>query len=59
MTRQQNVDQLAESERPRVIASFVSYEGMLEALRTRVSELQISGSGSTTLPACRAAICRN
>ena len=30
-------------EPPRIVASFNSYEGMLEALRTRVSELQISG----------------
>jgi hypothetical protein len=34
---------MAIDEAPRVIASFDSYEGMLEALRTRVSELQISG----------------
>jgi hypothetical protein len=30
-------------ERPRVIASFHSYEGMLEALRTRVAELNVNG----------------
>ncbi|MFZ2078309.1 MAG: hypothetical protein WAV38_16970 [Xanthobacteraceae bacterium] len=34
---------MAEDEPPRVVASFDSYEGMLEALRTRVSELQING----------------
>jgi hypothetical protein len=35
--------ELAESEGRRVIASFDSYEGMLEALRARVHELQIHG----------------
>jgi len=30
-------------ERPRVIASFDSYEGMLEALRARVNELNVNG----------------
>jgi hypothetical protein len=31
------------ADEPRVIASFDSYEGMLEALRTRVVELGING----------------
>jgi len=34
---------MAEGEAPRIVASFDSYEGMLEALRGRVAELQISG----------------
>jgi hypothetical protein len=33
----------AEGEAPRVIASFDSYEGMLDAIRARVNELQIHG----------------
>ena len=35
---------LAEGDEPRVIATVDSYEGMLEALRTRVSELQVQGA---------------
>jgi hypothetical protein len=35
---------LAEGdERPRIVATFDSYAGMLEAIRARVSELQIHG----------------
>jgi hypothetical protein len=33
----------AGDERPRIVASFDSYEGMLEAIRARVNELQIQG----------------
>ena len=35
---------MADDERPRVIASFDSYEGMLEALRTRAIELRLAGN---------------
>jgi hypothetical protein len=34
---------MAEGDEPRVIASFNSYDGMLEAIRARVNELQING----------------
>ena len=34
---------MAEGVEPRVIADVSSYEGMLEALRSRVTELQICG----------------
>ena len=34
---------MADDERPRVIASFDSYEGMLEALRKRAIELRLAG----------------
>jgi hypothetical protein len=56
VSRQQSVDQLAgairklsaegelaEDEPPRVIATFNSYAGMLEAIRARVHELQVNG----------------
>ena len=56
MCRQQNVDQLAgvilkvsaDGELPvdepsRVVATFDSYAGMLEAIRARVHELQVNG----------------
>ena len=56
MSRQQNVDQLAgvilkvsaDGELPvdepsRVVATFDSYAGMLEAIRARVHELQVNG----------------
>jgi len=33
---------MAEGEAPRVLADVSSYEGMLEALRTRLSELQVN-----------------
>jgi hypothetical protein len=33
----------AGDERPRVIAEFSSYDGMLNAIRSRVEELQIQG----------------
>jgi len=33
----------AEDEPPRVVATFDSYAGMLEAIRERVNELQVSG----------------
>jgi hypothetical protein len=32
-----------DDERPRVIATFDSYSGMLEAIRARVNELQVHG----------------
>ena len=35
--------ELAENEPPRIIATFNSYAGMLEAIRARVHELQING----------------
>jgi hypothetical protein len=34
---------LAEGVAPRIIASFDSYEGMLEAIRARVNELALNG----------------
>jgi len=34
---------MAEGEGPRAFASFDSYEGMLDALRRRVNELQLNG----------------
>src|SRR5215472_15518413 len=34
---------MADDEQPRVIASFDNYEGMLEALRTRATELRLAG----------------
>lgn len=34
---------MSESEQPRVIAEFVDYTEMLDALRQRVTELQING----------------
>jgi hypothetical protein len=34
---------LADDERPRVIAEFTDYEGMLAAVRARVAELQVNG----------------
>ena len=36
---------MAESEGPRVLATFDSYAGMLDAIRARVKELQLSGEG--------------
>ena len=35
--------ELAEDEPPRVVATFNSYAGMLEAIRARVHELQVNG----------------
>jgi hypothetical protein len=35
--------ELAEDEPPRIIATFNSYAGMLEAIRARVHELQVNG----------------
>ena len=35
--------ELAEGEGPRVVAEFSDYAGMLDALRRRVNELQLSG----------------
>ena len=35
--------ELAEDEPPRVVATFNSYVGMLEAIRARVHELQVNG----------------
>ena len=56
MTREQNAAALAgairklsaegeldEDEPPRVVATFNSYAGMLEAIRARVHELQVNG----------------
>jgi hypothetical protein len=56
MTREQNTaalagairklsaeGELAEDEPPRVVATFDSYAGMLEAIRARVHELQVNG----------------
>jgi hypothetical protein len=34
---------MADDERPRVIATFDTYAGMLDAIRERVNELQIHG----------------
>jgi hypothetical protein len=34
---------LAEDEPPRIVATFDSYAGMLDAIRARVNELQVSG----------------
>jgi hypothetical protein len=34
---------VADDERPRIVATFDSYAGMLEAIRARVNELQIHG----------------
>jgi hypothetical protein len=34
---------MADDEQPRIVATFDSYVGMLEAIRARVNELQISG----------------
>jgi hypothetical protein len=34
---------MADDERPRIVATFDSYAGMLEAIRARVNELQIHG----------------
>ena len=34
----------AEDEPPRVVATFDSYAGMLEAIRARVNELQVTGT---------------
>ena len=34
---------MAEDEPPRVVATFDSYAGMLEAIRARVHELQVNG----------------
>jgi hypothetical protein len=31
-------------ERPRIVATFDSYSGMLEAIRARVNELQVTGT---------------
>jgi hypothetical protein len=33
----------AEDEQPRIVATFDSYAGMLDAIRARVNELQVSG----------------
>ena len=56
MTREQNAaalagairklsaeGELAEDEPPRVVATFNSYAGMLDAIRARVHELQVNG----------------
>src|SRR5262252_6760966 len=34
---------MAEGDEPRIVATFNSYAGMLEAIRARVNELQING----------------
>src|SRR6516225_8798612 len=34
---------MAEDEPPRIVATFDSYAGMLDAIRARVNELQVSG----------------
>ena len=34
---------MAENEPPRIVATFDSYAGMLDAIRARVNELQVSG----------------
>ena len=34
---------MAESDRPRVVAEFTDYAGMLDALRRRVNELALNG----------------
>ena len=34
---------MAEYEQPRVVATFDTYAGMLEAIRARVNELQVNG----------------
>src|SRR6516164_3011190 len=34
---------MADDEQPRVVATFDSYAGMLEAIRERVNELQVNG----------------
>jgi len=34
---------MAEGELPRIVATFDSYAGMLDAIRARVNELQVSG----------------
>ena len=36
---------MAEYEQPRVVATFDTYAGMLEAIRARVNELQVTGEG--------------
>ena len=36
---------MAEGEGPRVVATFGSYAEMLDAIRARVNELQLSGEG--------------
>jgi hypothetical protein len=33
----------AEDETPRIVATFTTYAGMLEAIRARVNELQVNG----------------
>jgi hypothetical protein len=35
---------MAEGEGPRIVATFDSYAGMLDAIRERVNELQITGT---------------
>jgi hypothetical protein len=35
--------ELAESEGPRIVATFTTYAEMLEAIRARVNELQVNG----------------
>src|SRR5499427_10730520 len=34
---------MADDEQPRIVATFDSYAGMLEAIRARVNELQVNG----------------
>ena len=46
-------------ERLRTIGEFTDYDGMLAIVRSRVQECRSPASSSTTLPAYRAAICRN
>jgi hypothetical protein len=36
--------ELADDERPRIVATFDSYAGMLDAIRERVNELQVTGT---------------
>jgi hypothetical protein len=36
---------LAEGDAPRIVATFDSYVGMLDAIRARVNELQVTGTG--------------
>jgi hypothetical protein len=50
---------MAEGEGPRVVAEFSDYAGMLEAIRARVSELQIHGERFDSFAGCLTAIYRS
>jgi hypothetical protein len=42
--------ELAEVVGPRIVATFDSYDGMLAAIRERISELQVTGEEFAGLP---------